>query len=179
MKVVSPADGSIVPCEQVGEFWVRGIGQFSGYFERPDATADALDADGWFHTGDLGIMDDRGYVAVTGRLKDMIIRGGENIYPREIEDLLHTESAIAEVAVVGVPDGYWGEKVVAVVRLAPGAEPDVPGWLGRCRGSLSGQKTPRAWYLTDAMPLTAGGKVQKFRLVEQITEGGLTEITPE
>jgi fatty-acyl-CoA synthase len=176
MQVVLPADGTVAPCGEVGEFWVRGIGQFSGYFDRPDATADALDADGWFHTGDLGIMDDRGYVAVTGRLKDMIIRGGENIYPREIEDLLHTEPAIAEAAVVGVPDGYWGEKVVAVIRLAKDAEPDVSGWLGGLRGKLSGQKTPKQWFLIDAMPLTAGGKVQKFRLVEQITEGGLTEI---
>jgi fatty-acyl-CoA synthase len=179
MRVVSPADGTVAPCGEVGEFWVRGIGQFSGYFDRPDATADALDAEGWFHTGDLGIMDDRGYVAVTGRLKDMIIRGGENIYPREIEDLLHTEPAIAEAAVVGVPDGYWGEKVVAVVRLARDAEPDVAGWLGGLRGRLSGQKTPKQWYRTDALPLTAGGKVQKFRLVEQITEGSLTEIGVE
>ncbi|HEY1966599.1 MAG TPA: AMP-binding protein [Pseudonocardia sp.] len=176
MKVVSPTDGSVVSCGQVGEFHVRGIGQFSGYFDRPEATAEALDADGWFHTGDLGTMDSRGYVAVTGRLKDMIIRGGENIYPREIEDLLHTVEAIADVAVVGVPDDYWGEQVAAVVRLAPGAEPDPSGWQAQVRATLSGQKTPRRWFLTAAMPLTAGGKIQKFRLVELIADRALTEL---
>ncbi|MDT7629791.1 MAG: fatty-acyl-CoA synthase [Pseudonocardiales bacterium] len=176
MKVVSPADGSVVPCGEIGEFHVRGIGQFSGYFDRPEATAEALDAEGWFHTGDLGTMDDRGYVAVTGRLKDMIIRGGENIYPREIEDLLHTLPGIAEVAVVGIPDDYWGELVAAVVRPAAGADPDPAGWRAEVRATLSWQKVPRRWFVTGAMPLTAGGKFQKFRLVEMIAEGALVEL---
>lgn len=175
MKVVDPATGRIVPCGEIGEFHVRGVGQLLGYFDRPDATAEAVDAEGWFHTGDLGTMDERGYVAVTGRLKDMIIRGGENIYPREIEDLLHTEPGIAEVAVVGVPDDYWGEQVAAVVRPAAGVEPDPDGWQARVRARLSGQKTPRRWFVTDSMPLTAGGKIQKFRLLEQIAAGELTE----
>ncbi|HTK61165.1 MAG TPA: AMP-binding protein [Pseudonocardia sp.] len=177
MKVVDPATGEVLPCGQVGEFWVRGIGQFSGYYDRPEATAEALDADGWFHTGDLGTMDDRGYVAVTGRVKDMIIRGGENIYPREIEDVLHTHPGIAEVAVVGVPHEYWGEQVAAVIRPAAGAGADVESWLACVRSTLSGQKTPKRWFTTDAMPLTAGGKVQKFRLVEQIAAGELPEVT--
>ncbi|GAA5151150.1 AMP-binding protein [Pseudonocardia eucalypti] len=176
MKVVSPVSGEVVPCGEVGEFHVRGIGQFSGYFDRPEDTAKALDADGWFRTGDLGTMDDRGYVAVTGRLKDMIIRGGENIYPREIEDLLHTVPGIAEAAVVGMPDEYWGEQVAAVVRPAPGVEPDPAAWRAAVRERLSGQKAPRRWFLTDAMPLTAGGKVRKFRLVELIGEGALSEV---
>jgi fatty-acyl-CoA synthase len=179
MKVVDPATGDVLPCGQVGEFWVRGIGQFSGYYDRPDATAEALDAQGWFHTGDLGTMDDRGYVAVTGRVKDMIIRGGENIYPREIEDVLHTHPGIAEVAVVGVPHEYWGEQVAAVVRPSAGAGADVESWTACVRGSLSGQKLPRRWFTTEAMPLTAGGKVRKFRLVEQIAAGELTEVGVE
>ena len=176
MKVVSPIDGSIVACGQIGEFRVQGIGRFSGYFDRPDATDAAFDEDDWFRTGDLGTMDDRGYVAVTGRLKDMIIRGGENIYPREIEDLLHVVPGIAEVAVVGVPDDYWGEQVGAVVRLAPTAVADPDRWRAEVRARLAVQKVPRRWFLIESMPLTAGGKVQKFRLVEQIAEGALTEI---
>jgi fatty-acyl-CoA synthase len=176
VKVVDPVTGAVVDCGAVGEFRVRGFGVMRGYFEMPEATAAAIDADGWFHTGDLGTMDDRGYLQVTGRVTDMIIRGGENVYPREIEDLLHAEPGIAEVAVVGVPDAYWGEQVAAVVRPAPGAVAEPAAWSARVRAGLSSSKVPRRWFVTDAMPLTAGGKVRKFRLVEQIAEGSLTEV---
>jgi fatty-acyl-CoA synthase len=176
VRVIDPVTGTVLPCGAVGEFYVRGFGVMQGYFEMPEATADAIDADGWFHTGDLGTMDDRGYLQVTGRVKDMIIRGGENVYPREIEDLLHEDPGIAEVAVVGLPDAYWGEQVAAVVRPAPDTAPAPAVWAARVRGALAASKVPRRWFVTDAMPLTAGGKVRKFRLVEQIAEGALTEI---
>lgn len=145
-----------------------------GYYKLPDATAAALDADGWLHLGDLGTMDDRGFVRITGRLKDMIIRGGINIYPREIEELLQTHPAVAEVAVVGVPDDTWGEAIAAVIRLRRGDEqPDVTELRAFCRARLSAHKTPVHWSFVDAMPTTATGKLQKFVLRDLITTGEL------
>ncbi len=150
-----------------------------GYFGMPEETAAALDAEGWLHTGDLGVMDPRGYCQVTGRLKDMIIRGGENIYPREIEDRLVEHPAISEVAVVGLPDERMGEEVTAVVRLAPGAEVDPASWRAFAREALAGPKVPRRWFVVDAMPCTPSGKIQKFRLPELLASGaGVREVTP-
>jgi acyl-CoA synthetase (AMP-forming)/AMP-acid ligase II len=135
-----------------------------GYFENPEATAAAIDADGWLHTGDLGSMDARGYCYIEGRLKDMIIRGGENIYPREIEQLLFAHPAVADVAVVGVPDPKWGEQVAAFVRPAPGQLPTAEELFAFCRAHLAAHKTPRFWEFVEQFPLTPPGKVQKFLL---------------
>ncbi len=121
-----------MPCGVVGELCTRGYLVMHGYYEMPEATADAIDADGWLHTGDLASMDDRGYCRIEGRLKDMIIRGGENIFPREIEERLFTHAAVGDVAVVGIPDEKWGEQVCAFVRAAPGRDPG-EGRAGRLR----------------------------------------------
>jgi len=134
----------------------------------PEATATAIDADGWLHTGDLCTMDERGYCSVEGRLKDMIIRGGENIYPREIEELLFQHPAVADVAIVGLPDERFGEIVGAFIRDAdphcPASDAELHDY---CRDHLSPQKTPKLWRRVDAFPLTGSGKVQKFALRDQ------------
>ncbi|MGQ0625691.1 MAG: AMP-binding protein [Sporichthyaceae bacterium] len=177
VRVVDPGTGTVVPHGAVGEFQVRGYTTMDGYFAMPDETASTLDAQGWLRTGDLGVMDRRGYCQVTGRLKDMIIRGGENVYPREIEDVLIGHHAISEIAVIGLPDERLGEAVVAVVRLAPGAEVDPAGWQEYARTRLAAAKVPRRWFVVDAMPCTPSGKIQKFRLPEMIATGGATEVT--
>jgi acyl-CoA synthetase (AMP-forming)/AMP-acid ligase II len=138
----------------------------TGYYDMPDQTAAAIDSEGWYQTGDLASMDDRGFLRIEGRLKDMIIRGGENIYPREIEDLLFEHPKVADVAVVGVPDDHWGEVVVAFVRGAPGDTPSADELFAYCREHLAPHKTPRHWEFVDAFPMTASGKVQKFVLRE-------------
>jgi fatty-acyl-CoA synthase len=172
VKVVDPATGETVPTGVLGEICCRGYNVMLGYFELPEATAETIDGDGWLHTGDLGTMDDRGYCRIEGRLKDMIIRGGENLYPREIEELLFTHPAVADVAVVGVPDERWGEEVAAVVRRAPGheavSEQELRAFV---RDRLAPQKAPRVWAFVDEFPLTASGKVQKFVLRERFVKG--------
>src|SRR5439155_92352 len=140
-----------------GELCTRGYLVMLGYYEMPDATAEAVDGDGWLHTGDLCTMDDRGYFRVEGRLKDMIIRGGENIYPREIEELLFTHPAVADVAVVGVPDDRWGEQVAAFVRLRAvegDDRPDEAALTAFVRERLAPHKAPRHWVFVDDFPLT-------------------------
>ncbi len=179
VRFVAPGTGAVVPCGEVGEFQVRGYTTMDGYFAMPEETASTLDAEGWLHTGDLGVMDPRGYCQVTGRLKDMIIRGGENIYPREIEDRLIEHPAISEIAVVGLRDERMGEEVAAVVRLAPDAEADPLAWREFAREALAGPKVPRRWFVVDAMPTTPSGKIQKFKLPDVIASGtGVREITP-
>ena len=179
VRVVDTATGSVVECGEVGEFHVRGYSTMDGYFAMPDETAATLDAEGWLHTGDLGVMDPRGYCQVTGRLKDMIIRGGENIYPREIEDRLVEHPGISEVAVVGLPDERMGEEVAAVIRLAPEAEADADAWRVFAREALAGPKVPRRWFVVDAMPTTPSGKIQRFKLPALITGiAGVREVTP-
>ncbi|MGQ0464177.1 MAG: AMP-binding protein [Sporichthyaceae bacterium] len=178
VRVVDPATGALVPHGEVGEFQVRGYTTMDGYFALPEETAATLDAEGWLHTGDLGVMDPRGYCQVTGRLKDMIIRGGENIYPREIEDRLSEHPAISEVAVIGVPDERMGEEIAAVVRLAPGAAADPVEWRAFARETLAAAKVPRRWFVVEAMPTTPSGKIQKFRLPALMAEGpGVVEVT--
>ena len=146
-----------------------------GYYEMPEATAETIDPDGWLHMGDIGTMDDRGFLRVTGRVKDMIIRGGLNLYPREIEDLLFDHPAIAEVAIVGIPDEKWGEQVGAVVRLREGVDrPDPAELRAWCRERISAHKTPTHWFFVEAYPMTPSGKIQKFVLREQIESGELT-----
>jgi fatty-acyl-CoA synthase len=140
-----------------------------GYFNDPHATAAAIDPDGWYHTGDLAVISAEGYLRVAGRITDMIIRGGENIYPKEIEDRLQTHPAVAEVAVVGKPDATWGETVAAFIRPVPAATVTDNELHAYCRQHLAAYKTPATWIFVDAFPLTASGKIRKNVLREQLT----------
>jgi fatty-acyl-CoA synthase len=169
VKIIDPGTGETVSVGTVGELCTRGYHVMDGYFENPEATAAAIDADGWLHTGDLGSMDERGYCRIEGRLKEMIIRGGENIYPREIEALLLEHPGVADVAVVGVPDEHWGEQVAAFVRLAGDPAPTAADLDAFCRARLASYKVPRYWQVIDEFPMTASGKVQKFVLRESFT----------
>ena len=176
VKIVN-AEGETVPIGEAGEFCARGYLVMREYYDNPEATAEAIDADGWMHSGDLCTMDERGYCRIVGRLKDMIIRGGENIYPREVEDVLFQHPGVADVAVIGLPDEKWGEIVAAVIRPAQPLAADQPSvaelreWV---RAHLAAHKTPAQWLQIDAFPLTGSGKVQKFRLVEMWQNGQLT-----
>ena len=167
VAIADPATGERLPAGAIGEIITRGYHVMKGYFDDPAATRQAIDADGWLHTGDLGSADERGYYRIEGRLKEMIIRGGENIYPREIEQVLYAHPGVADVAVVGVPDDHWGEQVAAFVRPVPGQDVTSGELTAYCRARLAAHKTPRHWVFTDAFPLTASGKVQKFVLREQ------------
>ena len=174
VKITDVATGATVSCGTVGEICTRGYLVMDGYLGDPEATAAAVDADGWLHTGDLGSMDERGYCRIAGRLKEMIIRGGENIYPREIEAVLASHPGVAEVAVVGVPDRFWGEVVGAAIRPA-GAVPPAGTELAQdelaeyCRTRLAAYKTPVRWLFTDSFPLTATGKIRKDVLSARLT----------
>ncbi|MGC2007015.1 AMP-binding protein [Trebonia sp.] len=172
VKITDPASGQTVAPGKIGELCTRGYHVMTGYFRDPGKTAAAIDADGWLHTGDLASMDERGYCQISGRLKDMIIRGGENIYPREIEQVLFEHPAVADVAVVGVPDATWGEQVAAFVRPAPGHRPDPGELFAYCREHLAPHKTPRYWTVMEEFPLTPSGKVQKFVLRERFLAQG-------
>jgi len=171
VKIADPDTGATLPVGEVGEYCTRGYHVMKGYFEMPERTAEAIDAEGWLHTGDLCAMDERGYCTVEGRLKDMIIRGGENIYPRELEELLFAHDAVSEVAVVGLPDEKWGETVAAFVKPAPGHDIDKDELFALTREHLSPQKTPKDWFAVDEFPLTGSGKIQKFKLREQWEAG--------
>ncbi|MDA0821003.1 MAG: AMP-binding protein [Proteobacteria bacterium] len=173
IKIVDPETGVTQPVDTSGELCTRGFLVMMGYFEMPDATAATIDRDGWLHTGDLCTMDSRGYCRITGRLKDMIIRGGENIYPREIEEIIYTHPDVADVAVIGIADDYWGEEVAAVVRFE--LNRSVAGeQLQRFVGTqLARHKVPKHWFALSEIPTTASGKLQKFKLVEQHRAGEL------
>ncbi len=157
---------SVLPCGEVGEIRARSYALMSGYNDDPEATAKAIDMDGWLRTGDLGTMDSRGFVAITGRLKEMIIRGGENLFPAEIENVLLEHDDVAEVAVIGVPDDLLGEAVAAFVRLAPGRSLDSAALKAHCRERMAAQKTPKHWVAVESWPMTGSGKIQKFALRE-------------
>jgi acyl-CoA synthetase (AMP-forming)/AMP-acid ligase II len=172
VKIVDPASGQTVAPGVIGELCTRGYHVMTGYFRDPDKTAAAIDADGWLHTGDLASMDERGYCQIGGRLKDLIIRGGENIYPREIEQVLFEHPTVADVAVVGVPDAKWGEQVAAFVRPAPGRTPDPAELFAYCREHLAPHKTPRYWTVLEEFPQTPSGKIQKFVLRERFVARG-------
>ncbi|WP_017624198.1 class I adenylate-forming enzyme family protein [Nocardiopsis chromatogenes] len=177
VAVLDPATGAVRPIGVEGEICARGYQRMIGYLDMPEETARTIDADGWLHTGDLGRMDARGYVTVTGRLKDMIIRGGENIYPREIEEVLAAHPAITHAVVLGLQDPAWGERVAAVVRLEPDrAAPSAEELHDFLRERLAPYKTPAEWYVTDDLPVNAMGKVQKFRLRDRIAAGGLRSL---
>lgn len=173
IKIINPATGATVGIGETGEFCTRGYLTMKEYFDMPEATAATIDSEDWLHTGDLCSMDERGYCYVQGRLKDMIIRGGENIYPAEIEDILFRHAAVAEVAVVGVPDERWGEQVAAFVRLAAHATTTASELHDFMRQHLAPHKTPRIWIKVDSYPQTPSGKIQKYRLVEDFKEGRL------
>jgi fatty-acyl-CoA synthase len=170
VKVIDSETGETLPRGAVGEICARSVCVMQGYHLDAAATAKALDTDGWLHTGDLGSMDDLGYVRIQGRLKDMIIRGGENIYPREIEDVLFTHPNVASAAVVGVPDKNWGEVVVAFVQLRSHSA-NAPEELQEfCKTRLASFKVPRIWRVVDSFPQTASGKIQKFSLRAQFLD---------
>ena len=159
-----------MPVGAGGELCARGYLVMRGYHDAPQATAAAIDAEGWYHTGDLASLDGRGYLRIQGRIKDMIIRGGENIYPREIEDVLFDHPGVAEAVVIGVPDQQWGEVVAAFIRPVPGQpKPDPEELRAYCRGRLAPYKTPQHWVFVDAFPMTPSGKIQKFKLREGFT----------
>jgi fatty-acyl-CoA synthase len=175
-KIVDPQSGETVACGVLGEFCTRGYHVMHRYFEMDDATANAIDDEGWLHTGDLCSMDERGYSKIEGRLKDVIIRGGENIYPRELEELLFRHPTVGEVAIVGLPDDYLGERVAAFLRAAPGKTMDRETLFEFLREHLSAQKTPANWYELDQFPLTGSGKIQKFELRRMWQDGELNEM---
>ena len=170
VRLVDPETGLVVGPGQQGELQTRSAMVMKGYFNMPEATADAIDADGWLHTGDLATVDEDGYYKITGRLKDMIIRGGENIYPREIEEFLYTHPQIDDVQVIGVPDERFGEEVMAWVRLKPDADATEESIRDFCRGKIAHYKVPRYVKFTDEFPMTVTGKIQKFRMREMAVE---------
>jgi fatty-acyl-CoA synthase len=177
ISIVEPGGTNPVAIGEQGEICARGYQAMLGYFDMPEQTAETIDAEGWVHTGDLGVLDDRGYLRVTGRIKDMIIRGGENIYPREIEAVLAEHPAVAAAVVVGVPDQQWGEIVAAIIEPTDPASPPTGKQLHELvRSRLAPAKTPRDWYLAGQMPTNAMGKLQKFVLRKQITDGALERL---
>jgi fatty-acyl-CoA synthase len=167
VKVVDPRTGECVPTGMPGELCTRGYSVMLGYWNEPEKTAEAIDQAGWMHTGDLATMDADGYVRIVGRSKDMIIRGGENVYPREIEEFLYTHSDIVDVQVVGLPDERFGEEVAAFVITREGAQLDADDVRGFCSGKIAHYKVPRYVIAVDDFPLTVTGKVQKFKLRDQ------------
>ena len=170
VKIVDPATGEIVPRGTPGEQCTRGYSVMLGYWGDDEATARAIDEDGWMHSGDLSTMDDDGYVNIVGRIKDMIIRGGENIYPREIEEFLLTMEAVSDAYVIGVPSERYGEEVMAWVKLRTGASVDGDELRAACQGQIAKYKIPRYWKLVDSFPMTVTGKIQKFRMRELAVE---------
>jgi fatty-acyl-CoA synthase len=174
VKVVDPETGMITPRGTAGEFCTRGYSVMTGYWENPDKTAEAIDAGGWMHTGDLAVMDDQGYLNIVGRIKDMIIRGGENVYPREIEEFLYTYEAVADVQVIGVPDVKYGEEIMAWVKVKEGhslTEDDIKTF---CRGRIAHYKVPRYVKFVAEFPMTVTGKVRKVEMRDtSIEELGL------
>jgi fatty-acyl-CoA synthase len=174
VKITSPG-GETVPVGEQGELCTRGYLVMKGYDQEPEATARALDQDGWLHTGDLAIMRPDGYFRVTGRAKDMIIRGGENVYPREVEEFLYTHPKVADVQVIGLPDEKLGETVAAWIKLKePGTEDEIREF---CRGKIAHFKIPQHIRLVDAFPMTVTGKIQKFKIREmEIKELGLEGV---
>ncbi|MCW8908810.1 MAG: fatty acid CoA ligase family protein [Sedimenticola sp.] len=168
VKVISSDTGETLPIGDVGEICFRGYHVMKGYYGDPEATAAAIDGDGWLHSGDLGMMQADGYLRITGRLKDMIIRGGENIYPREIEDLLFTHPGVASVAVFSIPDPFYGEEVVAWIKPRQGQQLSEEAVQAFCREHMAHFKVPRVIRFVEEFPMTVTGKLQKFRMREMM-----------
>ena len=168
VRIADPATGETLPRGVPGEYCTRGFHVMRGYWRQPERTAEVIDADGWMHSGDLGVMAEDGYVEITGRIKDMVIRGGENIYPREVEEFLYTHPDVVDVQVVGVPDERYGEELMAWIRLREGAEPLTAEAVREfCTGRLAHFKIPRYIHLTDEFPMTVTNKVRKAEMREQ------------
>jgi fatty-acyl-CoA synthase len=170
VKITDQRTGHTVPPGSIGEICTRGYLVMRGYLDDLAATQAAIDRDGWLHTGDLGSMDDRGFCRIEGRIKEMIIRGGENIYPREIENVLLGHPSVLDAAVVGLSDRFWGEVVGAVIRIRPDVTIDEAGLANYCRAQLAAFKVPVRWLFVDAFPLTATGKIRKDVLSAQLAE---------
>ena len=169
VKIVKPGTNEEVPRGEQGEICARGYVVMKGYYNNSEATQEAIDTDNWLHTGDLGTMDENGYVRVTGRLKDMIIRGGENVYPREIEEFLYQHPKVLDVQVTGVPDEKYGEEAAAWIILKEGQIATEEEIKEFCTGKISRHKIPRHIFFIDSYPMTASGKIQKFKLREQFS----------
>jgi fatty-acyl-CoA synthase len=170
IKIVDPATGAVVPRGITGEFCSRGYHLMRGYWNNEEATHLAIDTSRWMHTGDLATMDEEGYVNIVGRIKDMIIRGGENIYPREVEEFLYGHPDIADVQVIGVPSEKYGEEVMAWVKLREGATAGGEELTAWCKGKIATYKVPRHWKFVDGFPMTVTGKIQKFKMRETAIE---------
>ena len=178
VQIVDPESGLTVPAGTPGELCTRGYSVMLGYWDEPGKTAEAIDAARWMHTGDLAVMDEAGYLNIVGRIKDLVIRGGENIYPREIEEFLYGHPAIEEVQVIGVPDLKYGEELCAWIRLRPGTELDAAAVRQYCQGKIAHYKIPRYVRFTSEFPMTVTGKVQKFKMREtSVTELDLAEAS--
>ncbi len=170
IKIVDPANGSVVPRGTAGELCSRGYIVMRGYWHNEEATRQAIDLARWMHTGDLATMDQQGYINIVGRIKDMIIRGGENIYPREIEEFLYGHPDIADVQVIGVPSEKYGEEVMAWVKTREGAKVTGDELAAWCKGKIATYKIPRHWKFVDSFPMTISGKVMKFKMREAAVE---------
>ena len=170
IKIIDPKSGKVVPIDKPGEICVRGYQIMRGYHNKPKETVKTIDAAGWLHTGDVGTMDVEGYLRITGRLKDMIIRGGENIYPREIEEYLFTNPDIVDVHVFGVPSKHYGEEIAAWIKKNMESEMTVDDIIRFCMDKISHQKIPKYIKFVDEFPMTSSGKVQKFRMRDQYIE---------
>ncbi|OZF06324.1 AMP-binding protein [Rhodococcoides fascians] len=177
LRIIDPVSGNTMPCGEPGELCVRGYSVMLGYWNQPDKTAETIDADGWIHTGDLAVMDNERFVAITGRIKDLVIRGGENIYPREIEEFLYTHPDILDAQVIGVPDDKYGEELMVWLRLRSGAASiDADGLRDFCSGKLARYKIPRFVHCVDEFPMTVSGKVRKAEMRERARD--ILGITP-
>ena len=170
IKIVDPNTGQVVPVGKPGELCTRGYSVMLGYWNNPEATAGAIDQARWMHTGDLATMDAEGYINIVGRIKDMIIRGGENVYPREIEEFLYTHPKISDVQVIGLPDPKYGEEIMAWVRVKQGEQVTAEELQAFCKGQIAHYKVPRYFKFVDAFPMTVTGKIQKFQMRQQSTE---------
>jgi fatty-acyl-CoA synthase len=174
IRIVDPATGAVVPRNEPGELCTRGYCVMLGYWNDDAATANAIDAAGWMHTGDLAAMDDDGYIKIVGRIKDMIIRGGDNVYPREVEEFLYTHPKVEDAQVIGVPSAAYGEEIMAWVKPKPGASLEGEELARFCKGRIATYKIPRYWKIVDSFPMTVTGKIQKFRMRElSVAELGL------
>ena len=174
VKIIDPTNGKVVPIGATGELCTRGYSVMLGYWNNPEATKSAIDEARWMHTGDLATMDAEGYINIVGRIKDMIIRGGENVYPREIEEFLYQHPKISDVQVIGVPDPKYGEEIMAWVKLKPGETASEDEIRDFCKGQIAHYKVPRYVKFTDGFPMTVTGKIQKFLMRNQsIDELGL------
>jgi len=169
VKIVDTITGMDAASGVQGELCTRGYHVMKGYYKNQEATAKAVDEDGWLHTGDLAVMNEKGYCKITGRIKDMIIRGGENIYPREIEEFLYTHPQVRDVQVVGIPSVKYGEEVAAYIQLKESETADAEDFFAYCNGSIAFHKIPAFFFITEEYPTTASGKVQKYKLREHAT----------